>query len=377
MPELDKIEDAVADIKAGKVVIVVDDEDRENEGDFIAAARCATPEMVNFMAKHGRGLMCAPIIESRCKELKLDLMVSNNTSSHETPFTVSVDLLGYGCTTGISASDRAKTIQALVNPKLDPSELGRPGHIFPLMAKEGGVLRRTGHTEAAIDLAKLAGFEPAGVLIEIMNEDGTMARLPDLFEIAKKFDLKLISIKDLVAYRMKNERLIDRIYDQMIETEYGNFRMIGYRQTTTDQEHFALMQGDWKENDPVLVRMHSSNLVDDIIGARRSPDQVMLHSALKRISVEGKGVVVYINRNRRGEGLFVSMDPENSSTAVRNANPDFDDRDFGIGAQILRDLNVSRMRLITNNPAKRAGLEGYGLEMNEVVPFETLPVQKG
>ncbi|NNF01510.1 MAG: 3,4-dihydroxy-2-butanone-4-phosphate synthase, partial [Bacteroidia bacterium] len=343
---------------------------------FIAAANCITPEIVNFMAMHGRGLICVPILEARCQELNLEMMVINNTSSHETPFTVSVDLLGHGCTTGISVSDRAKTIKALVDPDTKPEELGRPGHIFPLMARDGGVLRRTGHTEAAIDLAKLAGFEPAGVLVEIMNEDGTMARLPDLRKIAEKFELKIISIEDLVEYRMRNERLIERVSDTNINTEFGTFRLIGYRQTTTNQEHFALVMGSWTEKEPVLVRVHSSNLLDDIIGVKHAEDQVMLRSALERISLEGNGVMVYINRNLRGEPLFADKSAKNGTATGSTHNPDFDNRDYGIGAQILRDLKVGQMKLITNHPTKRAGLDGYHLEVSEVIAVDSVKVPK-
>lgn len=374
---LHSIEDAIADIKAGKVVIVVDEADRENEGDFVAAARSVTPEMINFMATHGRGLICAPLIEDRCDELELDLMVSRNSATYETPFTVSVDLIGHGCTTGISAQDRAKTIQALINPTTKPSDLGRPGHIFPLRARRGGVLRRAGHTEAAIDLARLAGFEPAGVIVEIMNEDGTMARLPQLMEIAARFSLKVVAIKDLIAYRIKNETLIEREIEVNMPTEYGEFRLVAYKQTTNDQEHLALVKGHWQADEPVLVRVHSSCVTGDIFGSCRCDCGPQLHAAMQMVERQGKGVIVYMNQEGRGIGLLnklkaYKLQENGMDTVDANLALGFqmDQRDYGIGAQILRDLGVSKMRLMTNNPKKRTGLVGYGLEIVENVPIE-------
>jgi 3,4-dihydroxy 2-butanone 4-phosphate synthase/GTP cyclohydrolase II len=375
--ELDSIESAIADIKAGKVVIVVDDEDRENEGDFVAAARSVTPEMINFMATHGRGLICAPLVESRCEELGLGLMVPANTAAYETPFTVSVDLIGHDCTTGISASDRSKTIKALIDPEIRPEELGKPGHIFPLRAKEGGVLRRAGHTEAAIDLARLAGFEPAGVIVEIMNEDGTMARLPELKKIAARFDLKLVSIKDLIAYRMTNERLIKREVSVKMPTEYGDFELVAYKQLTNDQNHLAMVKGQWEPGEAVLVRVHSSCITGDIFGSCRCDCGPQLHTALEMIEKEGKGVLVYMNQEGRGIGLInklhaYKLQEEGLDTVEANLKLGFkmDHRDYGIGAQILRDLGVSKMRLMSNNPKKRTGLVGYGLEIVENLPIE-------
>jgi len=378
--KLDTIASAIEDIKAGKIVIVVDDEDRENEGDFVAAARSVTPEMINFMATHGRGLICAPLVENRCEELDLGLMVPANTAAYETPFTVSVDLIGHGCTTGISASDRSKTIQALINPNTKPSELGKPGHIFPLRAKIGGVLRRAGHTEAAIDLARLAGFEPAGVIVEIMNEDGTMARLPQLKEIATRFNLKLISIKDLIAYRIANETLIKREVRVDMPTEFGNFELIAYKQLTNDQNHLALIKGEWAADEPVLVRVHSSCMTGDIFGSCRCDCGTQLHQSLQMIEKEGKGVLVYMNQEGRGIGLVnklhaYKLQQEGLDTVEANIRLGFgmDDRDYGIGAQIIRDLGISKMRLISNNPKKRTGLIGYGLEIVENMPIETIP----
>src|SRR5690348_7485507 len=374
---LDRISDAIEDIKNGKLVIVVDDEDRENEGDFITSAKNVTPEIINFMSKHGRGLICAPLSEKRCEELQLDLMVNNNTALHETQFTVSVDLLGHGCTTGISAHDRAKTVQAIINPETQPEDLGRPGHIFPLRAKNGGVLRRTGHTEATIDLAKLAGHAEAGVLVEIMNEDGTMARLPELRKIADKHDLKLISIKDLIAYRLEKETLIKEEVRVKMPTKYGSFELIAFTQLNTGEVHMALKKGDWKQDEPVLVRVHSSCMTGDILGSLRCDCGDQLHNAMKMIEAEGKGLVLYMNQEGRGIGLLnklkaYKLQEQGMDTVEANIQLGFDsdERDYGVGAQILRDLGVSKMKLMTNNPKKRAGLIGYGLEIVEVIPIE-------
>ncbi|GAL85131.1 3,4-dihydroxy-2-butanone 4-phosphate synthase [Sporocytophaga myxococcoides] len=378
--KLDTIEEALAEIKKGNVIIVVDDEDRENEGDFICAAECITPEIVNFMATHGRGLICAPLIEDRCEELGLDLMVGRNTAQHHTPFTVSVDLLGHGCTTGISASDRAKTIKALVDPAIKPEELGRPGHIFPLKAKTGGVLRRAGHTEAAIDFARLAGFQPAGVLVEIMNEDGTMARLPDLRKVAEKFKLKLVSIKDLIAYRLKNESLIKSEIGVKMPTEFGDFELLAFRQTNTEDLHLALVKGTWKEDEPVLVRVHSSCVTGDIFGSCRCDCGPQLHKAMEMVEKEGKGLVLYMNQEGRGIGLLnklkaYKLQEQGRDTVEANLELGFkmDERDYGVGAQIIRELGITKLKLITNNPVKRAGLIGYGLEIVDVVPLEINP----
>ena len=377
---LDPIEDAIEAIKNGEVVIVVDDEDRENEGDFVCAAESVTPEIINFMATHGRGLICAPLIEDRCEELGLEMMVGNNTAAFETPFTVSIDLIGHGCTTGISASDRAKTIKALVDKDTDPSELGKPGHIFPLKAKRGGVLRRAGHTEAAIDLARLAGFSPAGVLVEIMNEDGSMARLPDLALVARKFNLKLISIKDLIAYRLKNETLIKREIGVELPTEFGNFDLIAFRQTNTQELHLALIKGTWEQNEPVMVRVHSSCMTGDIFGSCRCDCGPQLHNAMQMVENEGKGVILYMNQEGRGIGLInklkaYKLQEEGMDTVQANLalGLPMDSRDYGVGAQILRDLNVTKLRLISNNPTKRVGLLGYGLEIVEQLPIEISP----
>jgi 3,4-dihydroxy 2-butanone 4-phosphate synthase/GTP cyclohydrolase II len=374
---LDSIESAIQDIKEGKVVIVVDDADRENEGDFVAAARAVTPEMINFMATHGRGLICAPLVEDRCVELGLDLMVQHNNAAYETPFTISVDLIGHGCTTGISASDRAKTVQALINPDIRPEELGKPGHIFPLKAKKGGVLRRAGHTEAAIDLARMAGFEAAGVIVEIMNEDGTMARLPQLVKIAEKFNLKLISIKDLIEYRVKNESLIERQIGVDMPTEWGNFKLMAYRQTTNDQTHLALVKGTWEDDEEILVRVHSSCVTGDIFGSCRCDCGGQLHAAMEMVEEAGKGVVVYMNQEGRGIGLLnklkaYELQEKGMDTVEANLALGFemDQRDYGIGAQILRDLGVKKMRLMSNNPKKRTGLIGYGLEIVDNVAIE-------
>jgi 3,4-dihydroxy 2-butanone 4-phosphate synthase/GTP cyclohydrolase II len=374
---LDKIEDAIEDIKNGKLVIVVDDEDRENEGDFITSAKNVTPEVINFMSKYGRGLICMPISEKRCDELHLELMVTNNTALHETPFTVSVDLLGHGCKTGISAHDRARTVQAVLDPKTNPNDLGRPGHIFPLRAKNGGVLRRTGHTEATIDLAKLAGHGEAGVLVEIMNEDGTMARLPQLRVIADKHNLKLISIKDLIAYRLKKETLIKEEVRVKMPTKYGEFELITYTQLNTGEVHMALKKGDWENDEPVLVRVHSSCMTGDILGSLRCDCGDQLHAAMKMVEAEGKGLVLYMNQEGRGIGLLnklkaYKLQEEGMDTVEANLSLGFamDERDYGVGAQILRALNISKLKLISNNPKKRAGLLGYGLEIVDTVPIE-------
>lgn len=373
----DTIEDAIADIKAGKVVIVVDDEDRENEGDFVTAARNATPEVINFMATHGRGLICAPITEERCAQLGLELMVRDNTALHETPFTVSVDVRGRGTTTGISASDRSQTMLALIDPTCTPGDLLRPGHIFPLKAKQGGVLRRTGHTEAAVDLSRLAGFEPAGCIVEILNEDGTMARLPQLREIAKRFGLKLISIEDLVAYRMRTERLVEPQVDVQLPTAHGDFQLHAYRQTTTGEEHLALVKGSWDQKDPVLVRVHSSCVTGDIFGSCRCDCGPQLQRSMEMIEQEGRGVIVYMQQEGRGIGLLnklkaYKLQEQGADTVEANLMLGFemDNRDYGVGAQILHDLGVRKMRLMTNNPRKRTGLIGYGLEIVENIPIE-------
>ena len=374
---LDTIESAIEDIKLGKMVIVVDDEDRENEGDFVIAARMVTPDVINFMSKEGRGLICAPLMEDRCDELGLELMVNSNTSLHETPFTVSIDLLGNGCTTGISAHDRAKTIQALIDPATKPEVLGKPGHIFPLRAKKGGVLRRTGHTEATIDLARLAGFEPAGVLVEIMSEDGTMARLPQLIEIAKKFNLKIISIKDLIEYRLQMDCLIEEIVRVEMPTKYGHFKLVAFKEKTTGREHVALIKGEWKKGDAVLTRVHSSCFTGDILGSLRCDCGDQLHKAMMMVEKEGKGVILYMNQEGRGIGLVnklkaYKLQEEGMDTVEANLHLGFatDERDYGIGAQILRYLNVTHMKLMSNNPKKRAGLSGYGLQIDEIVAIE-------
>lgn len=375
--KLDRIEDAIEAIRNGEIIIVVDDEDRENEGDFICAAEKTTPEMVNFMVKEGRGLMCTPLTRKRCEELELDMMVGKNTAQHETAFTVSVDLLGNGCTTGISASDRSKTIQALVDKNTKPEDLGRPGHIFPLRAAEGGVIRRSGHTEAAIDLAVLAGLQPAGVLIEILNEDGTMARLPQLFEIAKKFNLKLVSIKDLIEYRLEKESLIKREIGVNMPTEWGNFDMVAFRQLDNDQLHLALIKGTWEENEPIMVRVHSSCVTGDIFGSCRCDCGPQLHASMEMVEKAGKGVILYMNQEGRGIGLLnklkaYKLQEMGRDTVEANLELGFkmDERDYGVGAQILRNLGIKKMRLISNNPKKRAGLIGYGLEIVDSIPIE-------
>ncbi len=377
---LDSIESGIAAIKAGKLIIVVDDEDRENEGDFVTAAHNVTAELVNFMSKYGRGLICTPLLEDRCDELKLDLMVNNNTALHETAFTVSVDLLGHGCTTGISAQDRAKTIQALIDPLTIPADLGRPGHIFPLRAKKGGVLRRAGHTEATIDLARLAGFEPAGVLVEIMNEDGSMARLPELKIIAEKFDLKLISIKDLIEYRLKRDTLIEEIVRVNMPTKYGDFKLVSYSEKGTTNEHLALIKGEWEKEEAVLVRVHSSCFTGDILGSLRCDCGEQLHAAMQMVQEAGKGVILYMNQEGRGIGLVnklkaYQLQENGMDTVEANLHLGFpmDKRDYGVGAQMLRSLGITRLKLMSNNPKKRAGLAGYGIEIVESLPLEIKP----
>jgi 3,4-dihydroxy 2-butanone 4-phosphate synthase/GTP cyclohydrolase II len=373
----DPIESAIQDIKRGKLVVVADDEDRENEGDFVTAARNVTPEVINFMSKHGRGLICAALPEERCDELGLELMVNNNTALHETAFTVSVDLLGHGCSTGISAHDRAKTIQALVDPFTNPSDLGRPGHIFPLRAKKGGVLRRAGHTEAAVDLARLAGFEPGGVLVEIMNEDGSMARLPQLIEVARKFDFKIISIKDLIEYRIKSDSLVEEIVRVDMPTKYGDFQLVAFKEKNSPNEHLALLKGSWEKDEPVLVRVHSSCFTGDILGSLRCDCGEQLQKAMRMVQAEGKGAVLYMNQEGRGIGLLnklkaYRLQEEGMDTVEANLHLGFqtDQRDYGLGAQMLRQLGINKLRLMTNNPKKRVGLIGYGLEIVENVPIE-------
>jgi 3,4-dihydroxy 2-butanone 4-phosphate synthase/GTP cyclohydrolase II len=378
--KFDSIESAIKDIKQGKVVIVVDDEDRENEGDFLTAARNMTPELVNFMAKEGRGLICVPLTEERCDELDLDLMVGKNTATHETAFTVSVDLLGNGCTTGISAQDRSKTIIALIDEDTKKEDLGRPGHIFPLKAKAGGVLRRAGHTEAAIDLSRMAGFEPAGCIVEIMNDDGSMARLPDLIHVREKFGLKLISIEQLIKYRLENESLIQRVISVDMPTEEGDFDLVAFKQKDNGLEHVALVKGEWDEDDEVLVRVHSSCLTGDVFGSCRCDCGEQLEKAMQLIEKEGKGVIVYMNQEGRGIGLLnklkaYKLQEQGLDTVEANLKLGFgmDDRDYGIGAQILRDLGVRKMKLMSNNPRKRTGLIGYGLEIVDNVPLHVQP----
>lgn len=374
------IESAIEDIRQGKMVIVVDDEDRENEGDFVTAARNVTPEIINFMAKEGRGLICVALTDERCRQLQLEPMVSSNTSLHETAFTVSVDLIGHGTSTGISAYDRAATIKALINPDIHPGELGRPGHIFPLRAKDGGVLRRTGHTEATVDLSRLAGFEEAGVLVEIMNEDGSMARLPQLEEIAKKFNLKIISIKDLIEYRLKKESLIEEVVRVNMPTKYGHFTLVAFKEKLTNVDHLALIKGSWQKDEPVLTRVHSSCFTGDILGSFRCDCGDQLHAAMRVVDKEGKGCILYMNQEGRGIGLInklkaYKLQEEGMDTVEANLSLGFgmDERDYGVGAQMLRHLNITKLKLMSNNPRKRAGLKGYGLEIIDIVPIEIAP----
>ncbi len=378
--KLDSIESAIQDIKAGKLIIVVDDEDRENEGDFLTAAANVTPEMVNFMAREGRGLICVPLLPERCHELGLDMMVSSNDSLYETPFTISVDLKGHGTTTGISASDRSKTIQALINKDTTPGDLARPGHIFPLKAQKEGVLKRAGHTEAAIDFARLAGLEPAGCIVEILKEDGEMARLPELVEIARKFDLKIVSIEDLIKYRIRNESHVKREITVNMPTTFGDFELVAYSQINDGTQHLVIRKGEWKKDEPILVRVHSSCMTGDIFGSCRCDCGEQLHTAMKMIQEEGKGVILYMNQEGRGIGLLnklkaYKLQEQGRDTVDANLELGFkmDERDYGIGAQILRDLGVSKMRLLSNNPKKRTGLIGYGLEIVENLPIITKP----
>jgi 3,4-dihydroxy 2-butanone 4-phosphate synthase/GTP cyclohydrolase II len=377
---LDRIELAIDAIRKGQLVIVVDDEDRENEGDFVVAARHASSEVINFMSKAGRGLICVALTEERCAELELEPMVVSNTSLHETAFTVSVDLIGQGTSTGISAHDRSKTVLALINPATKVTDLGRPGHIFPLKAKNGGVLRRTGHTEATVDLARLAGLEPAGVLVEVMNEDGSMARLPELLEIAKKYDLRIISIKDLIDYRLKSDTLIEEIVRVDMPTKYGHFKLVAFKEKITGAEHLALIKGTWEINEPVLTRVHSSCFTGDILGSFRCDCGEQLHRAMKMVEAEGKGIILYMNQEGRGIGLVnklkaYKLQEEGMDTVEANLHLGFgmDERDYGVGAQILRSLNATSLKLMSNNPRKRAGLKGYGIDIVEIVPIETIP----
>jgi 3,4-dihydroxy 2-butanone 4-phosphate synthase/GTP cyclohydrolase II len=372
--KLNTIHEAIDDIRNGKVIIVVDDENRENEGDFLAAADKVTPEMINFMATHGRGLICAPLTENRCKELELNMMVRNNTDPMETAFTVSVDLRGKGVTTGISASDRAQTVKALIDHDTKPFELARPGHIFPLVAKEGGVLRRTGHTEAAIDFARLAGLNPAGVIVEIMNEDGSMARLPELFEVAKKLDLKIVSIEDLVAYRMQHDSLIEKKEDFQIETRFGSFRLRAYKQTTNNQVHIALTKGQWKANEEVATRINSTLINNDILGTLTNNVDEQLDDMFRVIEKEGKGAIIFINQESQSMNILKRLsflkEHQAANQVTKAPRINMDSRDFGIGAQILHDLNIHKLKLVTNSTqTKRVGLIGYGLEIVEYVKY--------
>ncbi|MFO8086851.1 MAG: bifunctional 3,4-dihydroxy-2-butanone-4-phosphate synthase/GTP cyclohydrolase II [Bacteroidales bacterium] len=380
--KLNTIEEAIEAIRNGELIIVVDDEDRENEGDFIVAAEKVTPEVINFMTIEGRGLICAALTEERCEELDLELMVTHNTAQLATNFTVSVDLNGHGVTTGISASDRAKTIQALADQKTKPEDLGRPGHVFPLKAKKNGVIRRAGHTEASIDLARLAGLKPAAALVEIMNEDGSMARLPNLFKIAKRFDLKIVSIEDLIAYRIKNESLINKEEEVDLPTDYGHFRLHAYRQKSNNEPHLALVKGHWEPDEPVLVRVHSSCMTGDIFGSHKCDCGDQLHAAMRMVEDEGKGIVLYMSQEGRGIGIYnklkaYHLQEQGMDTVEANEELGFspDERDYGIGAQILRDLGVRKMRLITNNPAKKAGLNGFGMEIVEALPIIIQPTK--
>ncbi len=372
--KLNTITEAIEDIRAGKVIIVIDDENRENEGDFIAAAEKATPELINFMSKYGRGLICAPLTEDRCEELELNMMVKNNTVMHHTQFTVSVDLIGHGCTTGISVQDRAKTIKALVNEETKPFDLGRPGHIFPLRAKNGGVLRRTGHTEAAVDIARLAGFKPAGILVEILNEDGTMARLPQLVKVAEKFDLKIISIEDLVAYRMEHDSLIVKKEDFQIETRFGGYRLRAYQQTTNDQIHIALTKGEWSKNETVLTRINSTLVNNDILGTLTNDADKQLDGMFKVVNDAGKGAIVFINQLPQSTNLLkrlnILRESQQQNKIIKAPTITMDNRDFGIGAQILHDINITKLSLISNSPqTKRVGMIGYGLEIVDYVNY--------